>query len=80
MEKIIKEDFKVWYGTFIRAVIVSGLFFFGNAITMGVNQTNLKGAFVVAGGYLFLELAKKYGLQNLSSHRELDKYRFLLFP
>ena len=74
----IKNDLKIWYGTFIRSVIVGGLFLFGNAVTTGFN---FKGALIVAGGYLFLELAKKYGIdKEVNSKNKLNNYRFMLFP
>ncbi len=76
----IKEDLKIWYGAFKRGLIVAGLYFFGNAVTLGLSSTNIKGAFIVAGGYMFLELAKKYGLQEFVSKQNLNNYRYLLFP
>lgn len=77
MKKQLQQDITIWYGVFIRAIIVGGMFLFGNAVTTGFN---LKGAFIVAGLYAFLELAKRYGLQDFSSKKKLDNYRFILFP
>ena len=76
---MILKDLKIWYGVAVRAVIVGGLFFFGNTVTLGLTNSNLKGAFVVAGLYLFLELAKRYGLDNLHK-KELDGFRYLILP
>ena len=77
---MIFKDLEIWYGVAVRAVIVGGLFFFGNAVTLGLTNANLKGAFIVAGGYLFLELAKRYGLSEEAAKKKLNSYRFLILP
>lgn len=77
MKKQLQQDITIWYGVFVRAIIVGGMFLFGNAVTTGFN---LKGAFVVAGLYAFMELAKKYGLQNITAKNNLNNYKFILFP
>lgn len=74
MKEIINNDLNIWYGFVMRAIIVFGLTFFGNAIT---NDFNLTSAFIVAGLYLSLELAKKYGITIPPLK---NKYKFLLFP
>ena len=72
----IKEDLKILYGSLKRAVVVWGLTFFGNAISQ---RFDYKSAFIVAGLYLFVELARKYGVE-FKNKKELKDYKYLLFP
>lgn len=73
----IEKDLKILYGAVKRAVVVWGLSFFGNAITQNFDY---KSSFIIAGLYLFLELARKYGVELKNKKKELHDYHYLLFP
>ena len=77
-----KEDLKVWYGAVIRAAVVCGLSFFGMSITQGFCYSSLETGLITGGLYMFLELAKFYGIESKDILPKTKKaqYRFLLLP
>jgi hypothetical protein len=77
-----KQDLKVWYGAVIRAGVVLGLSFFGMSITQGFCYASLETGLVTGGLYMFVELAKFYGISTTEILPKTKKaqYRFLLLP
>jgi len=73
MKKEINKDLMIWYGIGTRMLVVWGLVFFGNGIT---GDLDFMSAFVVAGLYFFVELAKQYGINPT----QINKRTFLLLP
>ena len=75
----MKKGLKVWFGAFNRGLIVGGLTLFSLAISQGFCWTSFESAAIAGGGYMFLELAKFYGIPQKKT-KSKNKYNFILLP
>lgn len=69
-----KQDMVLWYGVVKRAVVVGGLTLFTGAMANG--GFDAKFAFIMAGAYMFVELAKNYTIDP----SKIPKSKFLILP
>lgn len=76
----MNEQIKIWLGSFIRGLVVAGLTIFSLAITIGFCRDSFESALITGGGYMFLELAKYYGIPANITPKDKKAYKYLLFP
>ena len=75
----MKEDFKIWWGCLVRGIVIAGLTFSANAVSGGLCWSSFEPAVIAGLGYMFIELARKYGIA-LQPKNKKGSYQFLILP
>lgn len=80
---MFKDNLEFVCGALWRSLIVVGLVFFGQALeshTLSLCFESFELPLIVAGGYLFLELSKKFKVKVPETKNKKAQYSFLLLP
>jgi len=76
----MNEQIKIWLGSFIRGLVVAGLTIFSLSIIIVFFLYSFESALITCGVYMFLELAKYYGIPANITPKDKKAYKYLLFP